>query len=89
MHEKLWVCILGISGLGTAKVIQDSAITLSEQPVDSTLQLGIGIASAILILREVFAFLRSQADSKRDLLQQEIRDLLLKLNERMKDFDKD
>jgi len=89
MYEKLWACILGIGGLGTVKVIQESASGVASGHADSTLQLGIGIASAILILREVFAFLRATAETRRDDMQREIRDLLWKLNERLKDHDKD
>jgi hypothetical protein len=77
---------LFLSSILTVKVVSGAVVP---RPDDMLLELGIGIAAAILVLREVFAFLRAQAEDRRNQEQQEIRDLLWRIDQRLKNFHDD
>jgi len=50
---------------------------------DSLLQLGVGAAVAVLVLKEVFAFIRSSREDNKDALLHKIHSLLIRIDEKL------
>jgi|TARA_R100001530_G_scaffold8354_1_gene8806 hypothetical protein len=84
-YKTVYKGFLVLSSILTVGVVTEAA----PRQDDMLLELGIGIAAAILIIREVFAFLRVQAEDKKSQQQQEIRDLLWRIDQRLKKFHDD
>jgi len=86
MLNNVYLSFLLISSALTAKVVMQVDATQTS----SLLELGVGIGAAVLIIREVFNFLRAQAEDRKhareDTQQQEIRDLLWKIDQRLKNY---
>ena len=51
------------------------------------MEFGIGVGAAVLLLREVFAYLRAVAEDKDKQDLKEMKELLFKINERLKSKD--
>jgi len=68
-----------MGSIGTTKVIVGSMA----EPKDYLLELGVGVGAAILILREVFNFLRTQSEDNKSKEIREIRDMVSDIKRRL------